>query len=132
MKLISGFVKAYAIALATSGVLLLIAPELALSTPLRSDPQALLLVQLVSAALFGFGTANWTARGAILGGIYGRAVTLGNQAFSFVGALVLLKGIQSGLSPALWGLLVLLSLGAILYSMLAFRPPQSAFAGEDA
>ena len=77
----------------------------------------------MSAALLGFGAANWAGRGLALGGIYGRSLVVGNQAFAFVGALVLLKSASLGLSLVLWGLLVLLALGAILYSLLLFRPP---------
>ena len=45
--------------------------------------------QLLGAALMGFAAMNWTARGAALSGIYGRAVVVGNLMHLLVGAFVL-------------------------------------------
>ena len=86
-----------ALCLAIVGAVLLFAPVEAgniLMPGCRSRP---VLMQLIGAALLGYGIANWTARGAALGGIYGRAVVAGNQAHLMIGALLLLKhGIEMG------------------------------------
>lgn len=81
-------------------------------------------MQVVAASLLGFAAANWTARASILGGIYGRAVVVGNQMFSFVGTLVLLQALRLGPAPGVWALLGVLGAGAVLYSVLLYRPPR--------
>ena len=77
----------------------------------------LILVQVLGGALVGFGIANWTARGAALGGIYGRAVVAGNQAHFMIGAILLVRhGLQAG-SPhtAFWVLTILYVIGAAFF-----------------
>ena len=123
MRLAMTLVQIYAVALLLAGALLLFAPEAAAPLANAADPSSLALTQLLSAALLGFGAANWTGRGVILGGIYGRALVVGNQAFAFVGVLVLGKGVPAGAGPVVWGLLALLACGAVLYSVLLYRPP---------
>jgi hypothetical protein len=59
---------------------LLAAPDAAAAPPL--------LLQLWSAALLGLAAMSWTGRGLTLGGIYGRALVLGNLVHWTVGALV--------------------------------------------
>ena len=106
---------------AITGAMLLFAPDEAgrVLIPGAGGP---VLVQLFGAALLGFGLANWTARGALLGGIYGRAVVAGNQMHLMVGALVLVKhGVYVGAPhPAYWVLTVLYVLGAVFFSYLMF------------
>ncbi len=124
MKSISALVSLYAVVLLMAGVGLLFAPEAFSPIAEGTASQPLVLAQLIGAALLGFGTASWTARKTILGGIYGRAVVVGNQMFAFVGALVLLKSVPATPTPAFWGLLLVLALGAALYSVLLFRSPK--------
>ena len=50
-----------------------------------------LLVQLLGALYFAFALLNWTAKGAIIGGIYARPVSIGNCVHFTVGALALAK-----------------------------------------
>ena len=42
------------------------------------DNATLLLIQMMGALYLGFAILNWTARGAIIGGIYARPLALGN------------------------------------------------------
>ena len=64
---------------------------------------------------------NWTARGSVLGGIYGRAVVAGNQTHLTVGAILLVKhGFVAGGSPAYWILTGVYVLGAGLFLHLFF------------
>jgi hypothetical protein len=101
--------------------MLLLAPQEAANVlvPGSSHP---ILVQVLGGALVGFGIANWTARGAALGGIYGRAVVAGNQAHLMIGALVLVQhGLHVGAPhPAYWVLTILYVIGAAFFSYLMF------------
>jgi hypothetical protein len=80
------------------------------------------LVQLLGAALLGFGAMNWIARGAALGGIYGRAVVMGNQTHLMIGALLLVRGgiDDQARSATYWVLTGLYVLGTALFGYLAF------------
>lgn len=79
------------------------------------------LVQLLGAALLGIAAMNWTARGMALGGIYGRAVTAGNQVHAFIGAMVLLRYTFSTGGPAgMWVLTAVYVLAAVYFSWLMF------------
>lgn len=51
----------------------------------------ILALQLLGGALFGFGMLNYMGRNAILGGIYGKPIILGNMVFHFIAALELIK-----------------------------------------
>ncbi len=55
-----------------------------------------LLVQLGGALYVGFAMVNWMAKANLLGGIYNRAVAMGNFAHFFIGATVLIKGLLAG------------------------------------
>ncbi|NBC01657.1 MAG: hypothetical protein GVY15_12470 [Bacteroidetes bacterium] len=120
MKLIT----CYAAFLLVAGVALLFAPNeiSALTRPTAAGHA--LFVQLVGAALIGFGAANWIARHAPVGGIYGRAVVIGNLAFSSIGALALLGSFPAEPGPGFWMLLALLAAGSVLHSVLLLRGPQ--------
>lgn len=50
-----------------------------------------LVLQLLGGALFGFGMINYMGRNAILGGIYGKPIILGNMVFHFIVALELAR-----------------------------------------
>ena len=54
------------------------------------------IVQLAGAAWVGFAIVNWTARGTLIGGIYGRPIAFGNFAHFAIGAIVLLKIVPRG------------------------------------
>lgn len=111
----------YAVGLAVCGALLLFAPE-DVSRFLVSESSDHALMQLLGAALLGFGATNWIARGAALGGIYGRAVVAGSQTHLTIGALLLVKrGVAVGPHhPAYWVLTVLYILGAAFFGYLTF------------
>lgn len=123
MKSVSALVTAYALILFGLGIFLLFAPASAPLTDGAAAPGVDVLTQPLGAALIGFGTANWTARGSFLGGIYGRAVVAGNQAFAFVATLSLLAGRPDDAAVGFWILFMVLAAGAVLFSVLLFRPP---------
>lgn len=78
--------------MAAIGLVFSFAPEGVL-TFLRQPPSAAIAVlfQLAGALYLGFAFMNWTAKGMVLGGIYGRAIVLGNFLHFTMGALALLK-----------------------------------------
>ena len=105
---------------AAVGTLLLFAPD-EVSGALFARPGDSALFQLVGAAMFGFASMSWIARGSLLGGIYGRAVVAGNQTHLTIGALILAKhGIVAGGSPAYWLLTGVYLAGALLFNYLFF------------
>lgn len=110
-------VTASALCFAIAGAMLLFAPDEAM--PGSGRP---VLVQLLGAALLGYGAANWIARGAALGGIYGRAVVAGSQTHLTVGALLLVKnGVEIGTAhPGYWALTVIYVLGSAFFTYLTF------------
>jgi len=118
--LVGSAVAISALCFAAIGVLLLFAPgEVGRTLIPRADGGP--LVQLLGAALLGVGAMNWTARGSVLGGIYGRAVVAGNQTHLTVGAILLVKhGFVAGGSPAYWILTGVYVLGAGLFLHLFF------------
>lgn len=71
-----------------------------------------LLLQLLGGAMFGIGLMNYMGRNAVLGGIYGKPIILGNMVFHFIAALELTKYL---FDSSQWGLL---AIPAILYSLL--------------
>ena len=79
------------------------------------------LMQLLGAALLGCAAMNWIARGAALGGIYGRAVVVANQVHTTIGALVLVRhAISTGVSPLYWAVTAFYVPAALFFSYLAF------------
>lgn len=119
-RFVSSAVALSALCFAAIGMLLLFAPD-EVSGSLTPTAESGPLVQLLGAALLGFGAMNWIARGSVLGGIYGRAVVGGNQTHLTIGAILLLKhGVNSGGSPAYWALTGIYVLGAGLFLHLFF------------
>lgn len=114
-----------------AGIALLFAPgevyRLAAGAP--ASPATEGALQLWAAALLGLGAVNWVGRGLILGGIYGRALVLGNLAHWTVGALVMLRALfdRPGV-PAPWIVTAVYGVLAFLFAGLLRRHPVSAAA----
>ena len=86
-----------------------------------------LLVQLGGALYVGFAMVNWMAKGNLLGGIYNRAVAMGNFAHFFIGATVLIKGLLAGKRvPGIWIGGAAYSLFAVWFALVAFGSPVKA------
>jgi hypothetical protein len=79
--------------LALIGVAITFLPQELLTYASAQPTQALvLLIQVLGALFLGFATLNWMNRGAHVGGIYGRPVTMANFFHFAIGAVALLKG----------------------------------------
>jgi len=112
-----------AVLLVVAGLALLFAPVEILRAIDASvtGPALPLLVQILGAAYLGMAALNWLGRGALLGGIYGRPVTLGNFWHFFVGASVLLRAAR--LFPGkivFWIILAVYALLAAAFGRLLF------------
>src|SRR5688572_8397251 len=104
-----------AMVLGTAGLALLFAPsELGrLAAGTDSTAASPITLQLWAAALLGLGATNWIGRGLTLGGIYGRALVVGNLVHWTVGGLVAVRAALDRPSlPVLW-------VGAGLYGVFA-------------
>lgn len=79
--------------------------------------------QLLGALYGGFAMLNWMGKENPIGGIYNRPVAMGNFAHFMIGALALLKGLQSGAMPGmLWPLALAYTLFAIPFGLLLLLP----------
>jgi hypothetical protein len=114
--------------LALLGLLLSFAPAEALAFMGQSANGLLpVLLQLAGALYLAFALMNWTAKGSVFGGIYGRAIVLGNFMHFTMGALALLKAaINPGFSAWPWVLTVLYAAFALLFGRLLFQHPAAA------
>lgn len=82
--------------LGISGIALLFAPE-ETSAFVTGDAATEAAGQLISAGFLALAVVNWTGRGAVYGGIYGRPIVLGNFLFGFIlGTTTLRTAIESG------------------------------------
>ena len=119
-RLVTLGVTAAALFDAALGVLLLFAPD-EVGGLLGAPPGSAIVLQLLAAALLGFGVLNWIGRHHKLGGIYGRGIVASNQMHSTVGALVLVRhGFGAGGSAAYWTLSALYVAQALFFSQLMF------------
>lgn len=115
-----------ALVLGAPGSFLLFAPDLALGA-LGSGPDAAaeLLAQVAGVLAIALGVNNWMARGAAIGGIYGRPLLMANLLAFFSSGLALLKA-QEGLAghPAVIIMAVLLLLCGLGFGRLLFISPK--------
>ena len=110
---------------AAMGLLLSFAPEETLA--FMGQPatgRVPVLLQLAGALYLGFAVMNWTAKGSVLGGIYGRAIVLGNLLHFTMGALALLKAaMATGLGMIVWVLTGIYAVFALLFGRMLFTHP---------
>jgi hypothetical protein len=112
--------------LAAAGLALLFAPSEVqrIATGSITEPLPPVLLQLWSAALLALAATNWTGRGMVLGGIYGRALVLGNSMHWTVGSLVMLRAaLDRPASAGLWMAAVVYGLFAVAFARLLGRHP---------
>lgn len=105
------------------GLLCLVSPG-SLFPGAGETPELRLAAQLLAAGWLGLAALNWINRGAILGGIYGRAVVVGNFTTYLISTLVLTRPALEATTPVGLRLLpLLLAPVAILYAMRLLRGP---------
>ncbi len=91
------------------------------------DPAAQLPVQLLAGGLFAIAVLNWTGRGAIYGGIYGRPIVLANFGFGTITGGSLISAIMDGaLASSSWPLAGIFVAQALCFAMMMWRPPWPA------
>ncbi len=79
-------------------------------------------LQLLGASYFAFAMANWTAKASILGGIYGRALTLANFIHFAMAGVSLVK--SAFVAHLVGGIITaLFLLFAALFGVMLFRHP---------
>jgi hypothetical protein len=83
-----------------------------------------LFFQLAGALYLGFAMMNWMAKTVLIGGIYARPLAMGNFVHFLVGALAFLKyAFSNGGSPAVWILVTIYCLFAVLFGYVFFTHP---------
>ena len=118
---------ASAVLLAAVGLGLSFAPEETLAFMGQATSGMVpVLLQLAGALYLGFALMNWTAKGSVLGGIYGRAIVLGNFLHFTMGALALLKvAISGSIGALIWIAVGCYAVFAILFGTLLFASPKN-------
>ena len=107
--------------LAAAGATLLFAPDEVSEMLMPAASNATVLVKVLGAALLGFAAMNWTARASALGGIYGRAVVVGNHMHLMIGSLLLVTSESTAERlAAYWAFTGLYVAGAIFFTYLMF------------
>ena len=70
--------------------------EILIRAAMPADRFNVALIQIAGALYVGFAMLNWSAKGSLLGGIYGRPIVLANFAHFAIGAIVLAKIVAAG------------------------------------
>jgi Na+-driven multidrug efflux pump len=84
----------------------------------------LVIMQLCGALYCGFALMNWMAKGALLGGIYGRRIVIGNLVHFTIGALALLKAPHGhSFDMARWTMIAIYALFSALFGYVMFAQP---------
>lgn len=76
---------------------------------------SILMIQILGGLFLGFSVANWVSRTILIGGIYGRAIYMGNLTHFLIGGIALLNWNVSNNFPTIASLVVL-----IVYLSFAF------------
>lgn len=113
------------ISLLLCGIVLIFLPE-EIASYFGASHNYSLIFHTIGALYFGFGMLNWMARDQRIGGIYGRAITVGNFSHFFVGVIPLIK--LTLRNPAELPV-VLITLAYLLFAAafgyLMFRTPEA-------
>lgn len=111
------------VAMGVTGLCLNFLPAEILATMGMESTQLvyILLLQILGNFYLAFSVINWLARSNIIGGIYGRPVSMGNFVHFFVGAITVLKYLVKNPSVSLlWIGVVIYTIFAILFALLVF------------
>ncbi|HTE01021.1 MAG TPA: hypothetical protein VK668_17140 [Mucilaginibacter sp.] len=104
--------------------------EIAALTGISPSKILLLILQILGALYFSFAMLNWTAKGAIIGGIYNKPIATANLTHFMIGALALIKALLNNhdLPCGIWVLAGIYSIFAVIFGMMFFRHPSSGTA----
>ncbi len=81
----------------------------------------LLLVQLLGATLLGLAALNWLSKNSMIGGIYGRPLTMANLTHFLIGGLVMLRGVASDSNRSVvWSTTIVYALLTVIFAMVLF------------
>jgi hypothetical protein len=119
-----------ALALAAAGIILSFLPDEIIHYLNSSAGTSLdaLTLQILGALYFAFAMQNWTARASLIGGIYGRAITIGNLTHFAIGALALVKGYFSSHTTIILTATLLYSFFAISFAIVFYTHPKKSSA----
>jgi hypothetical protein len=113
-----------ALIMGLTGIILLFFPQ-EVSHYLNLNEANSIFFQIFGSLYFGFAMVNWTAKGSLLGGIYGRPVVIGNFTHFTIGALSLIKWlILYNYFLYFWGFTILYFIFAVLFGIVMFTNPR--------
>ncbi len=79
--------------------------EILMALKVPASPLSILLIQILGAFFIGFAMINYLAKNSPIGGIYNKAILMGNIAYHCIAAIVFIKFV---LSDNLYGEVVIL------------------------
>jgi hypothetical protein len=110
--------------LGLTGIILLFFPQ-EVSHYLNLNEANSIFFQILGSLYLGFAMLNWTAKGSLLGGIYGRPVVIGNFTHFTIGTLALIKWILFyNYFQYIWGFTILYFIFAVLFGIVLFTSPR--------
>jgi Fe2+ transport system protein B len=114
-----------AVVMGLAGLALSFAPDEVLKAlHIAPDMVANLLLQLLGALYLGFAILNWMAKGALIGGIFAKPISMGNGIHFFAGAMAVIKAAsKTTVTPLLWVVLVVYALYAACFLYVGFTAP---------
>jgi hypothetical protein len=115
-----------AVTMAVIGIGLTFFPaEILQGLAVGSSTPLLIILQLLGALYFGFAMLNWMTKGAVIGGIYNKPVSVANAAHFLIGGLALIKAlINNPGSPCfLWALGCVYLVFAVCFGIIFNRHP---------
>lgn len=114
------------IVLGILGVACLFGPEETASVLGRNEPD-LLVMQLLGAVYLAMGASNWLARGAMIGGIYARPLSVANFCHFLIGATILIKELAWDEIISVYGLVTIAyGIFALAFILMLFGRLESA------
>lgn len=106
------------------GILMIFLPE-EIASYFGASHNYSLIFHTIGALYFGFGMLNWMARDQRIGGIYGRAIAVGNFSHFFVGAIPLIKlTFRNPAELPIVFITLVYVLFALAFGYLMFRSPE--------
>jgi hypothetical protein len=115
-----------AVFLAAIGISLTFLPaEIAGITGIAPDKTFTVILQLLGALYFSFAMLNWMAKGTLIGGIYGKPVSVANMTHFVIGALALIKLLLNNhdLHYSIWILAGIYAVFAVLFGIIFSKNP---------